>query len=332
MADLERVDTRRGVLRTAAAGALATLPALGTHAQGAYPTRVVRFVLPFSPGGPSDLIARILAAEFEKRFGQPFIVESRPGAASNIGTVAVARAEPDGHTLLIAANNLMINPALYRNAGYDPTKDFAPITVLAATPCIIVAEAKTGIRTMDELVARDRADPGRLNYSTPGVGTPNHLVFELISAHAKLKLVHVPYQGGAPSAQAVLAGTTQVASSLLPNVLGHIQSGALNALAVSGRERLAELPDTPTLLELGYSDISTEIVFMLLAPAGTPAAIVERLAKETAEVLNGPDARGRLRSVGFTVRTAGPAELRDRIAAETIQFARVVRELGLSAP
>jgi tripartite-type tricarboxylate transporter receptor subunit TctC len=321
--------TRRGVLQAGGVAALASA-SLPAYAQSsAYPTGPVRFILPFPPGGPSDMIARVLSANFDKRFGKPFLVESRPGAASNIGTAFVARSAPDGHTLLIPANNFMINASLYQNLGYDPIKDFAPITELAASPCVFVSNANTGIKTVDDLIARDRADPGKLNYSSAGVGTPNHMAFELFNAQAKLNIVHVPFQGGAPSALAVLTGTTQMASSLMPNVLQHIETGALNALAVTGSERAPELPSTPTLVELGYKDIAVEIVFMLLAPAGTPQPVIDRLYKEAADVLNSGEARERMKQFGFTVVTRGPEACKARIEKELAVFAKVVADLKL---
>jgi len=319
--------TRRGLLQAVALTALADAPAWAQS--GIYPTGPVRFILPFPPGGPSDMIARVLVPSFDKRFGKPFLVESRPGAASNIGTAFVARSAPDGHTLLIPANNFMINASLYQTLGYDPIRDFAPITELAASPCVFVANAQTGIKTINDLIARDRADPGKLNYSSAGVGTPNHMAFELFNAQAKLNIVHVPFQGGAPSALAVVAGTTQIASSLMPNVLQHIESGALNALAVTGSERAADLPSTPTLMELGYKDIAVEIVFMLLAPAGTPAPIIERLYNEARDVLNGEEARERMKQFGFTVVTRGPEACKARIEKELALFAKVVADLKL---
>jgi tripartite-type tricarboxylate transporter receptor subunit TctC len=194
---------------------------------------------------------------------------------------------------------------------------------------VIVANAQTGIKTIEELIARDRADPGKLSYATPGVGTPNHLVFELFNASAKLNIVHIPYQGGAPAAQAVIAGTTQLASSLMPNLLSHIESGAINALAVTGHERSSELPSTPTLVELGYKDIAVEIVFMLLAPAGTPATVIDRLARETIDVLNSDDARARLKQFGFTVVARGPEACKARIDKELALFGKVVADLKL---
>jgi tripartite-type tricarboxylate transporter receptor subunit TctC len=294
-----------------------------------YPSRPVHLILPFSPGGPADLVARLLSANIEVSLGQPFVVESRPGAASNIGTASVAKAESDGHTLLIAANNFMINPSIYRNLGYDPFNDFEPITELAASPCVIVAYSEAGIRTIDDLVKRDREMPGKLNYSTPGVGSPNHLVFELFSKRAGIKLTHVPYQGGAPATQAVVAGTTEIACSLLPNVLAHISSGALQPLAVTGLQRVPELPNTPTLAELGFQETAIEIMFMLLAPAKTPKDIVARLEAEAVRIFAKADVIERLRAVGFSSIARGAASLKTRIHSETALFKDLVPSIGI---
>jgi tripartite-type tricarboxylate transporter receptor subunit TctC len=271
----------------------------------------------------------LLSANIEVSLGQPFIVESRPGAASNIGTAAVAKSEPDGHTLLVAANNFMINPSIYRNLGYDPFSDFEPITELAASPCVIVANSGTGIKTIDDLVRRNRELPSELNYSTPGVGSPNHLVFELFSKHAGIKLTHVPYQGGAPATQAVVAGTTQIACSLLPNILPHISSSALQPLAVTGMQRAPELPETPTLVELGYQETVIEIMFMLLAPAKTPKDIISRLESGAVQTFTKTDVIERLRAVGFSPIAKGSAALKARIKTEIELFRDLVPSIRI---
>lgn len=307
----------------------ASFAATSATSQAAYPSKVVRLILPFSPGGPSDLVSRVLAAEFERKLGASFIVESRPGAASNIGTAAVARSDPDGYTLLVPANNFMINPAIYKTPGYDPIADFAPVSELASSPCVIVSNPATGIETLSDLIARDQVAPGKLNYATPGVGSPNHLVFEMLSAQAKLKLTHVPYQGGAPAVQAALAGTTEIASTLLPNILSHVENRSLNALAVTGQTRVPDLPSVPTLVELGYSGLDIEIVFMLVAPARTPGHVLDILVPQVTAIMNTKEVQDRLKVIGFRVIARGPEPLRARIEREVTLFKGLVAELNI---
>lgn len=313
---------------------LASVIGLGTStapavAQAAFPSKPVRLITPFAPGGPSDLIARLLGSEMEKRLGQPFIVESRAGAASNIGTAAVARSEPDGHTLLVPANNFMINPAIYKSVGYDPVADFAPITDLAASPCVIVASIKSGIKTFDDLLKKDRDQPGKMNYSTPGVGSPNHLIFEMLSAKAKLQLTHVPFQGGAPAMQAVLAGDVEIASTLLPNVVSYVGSNAFSILAVTGETRSADLPSVPTLTELGFPGVALEIVFMLTAPGRTPKPVIETLALNATEIMNTAAIGAKLRPAGFTSVARGPEAMKARIEREIPMFKALVADLNI---
>lgn len=292
-------------------------------AQTTYPTKTIHLIVPFPPGGPTDVVARFLASGMQESFGQPVTVENHAGAGSNIGMGLAARANPDGYTLLVATTAFTINPSLYKNVPYDPFKDFIPIADLAASPNIFVADPKTGITSMAELVARAKANPGKLNYATPGSGTPTHLAAELLNQQANITLVKIPFPGGGQTAQAVLAGTTELASTALSNVQEYIRAGTLNALAITSADRWPDLPHVPTMIELGYPNFVSETGLFFLAPAGTRADIVEKLSKEAIAILRRPEVQDRLRQGGIGVIGGGPEALKARIAKEVPFFKKL---------
>jgi tripartite-type tricarboxylate transporter receptor subunit TctC len=322
--------TRRGVLKAGGSLAAGLLMAPST-AQAAYPERPIRIVVPFAPGGPTDIMARVVATALGEVLGGNVIVENRPGAGGNIGIAAVARAEPDGYTLLLTSSAYVLNPALYEQVPYDPFKDFAPVAELGTSPNVVLARPDLGVSTVQDLIAMSKAQPDRLNYSSPGVGTTPHLAAELLKLRTGAKMTHVPYAGAGPAIQAILSGTVPVSVTALPPAHPHVQGGALKALAVTGRQRWFDLPDVPTLVELGHKEMVSDTFQALLAPAGTPQDIVQRLAKEATAIVNRPEIRERLQKAGFEVIGKGPDSLRARIAEEVPKWKALTAETGIKA-
>jgi tripartite-type tricarboxylate transporter receptor subunit TctC len=294
-----------------------------------YPDRPVKIIVPFAPAGPTDIMARILATHLGEAIGGNFIVENRPGAGGNIGIGAAACSEPDGYTLLVTSSAFVVNPALYAKIPYDPFADFAAIAELGTSPNVILADPKLGLNSIADLVARARAHPGELNYASPGIGTTPHLSGELLKITAGLEIVHVPFSGAGPAIQALLGGVTQLAVAALPPAHPHIESGALKALAVTGAHRWFDLPDVPTMVELGYTDFISDTFQGFLAPAKTPDAIVELLSTKAIDVLKTPKIAEQLRNNGFEVIANGPDGLRKRIAAEVPKWREIVAKAGI---
>jgi tripartite-type tricarboxylate transporter receptor subunit TctC len=309
------------------AAALAVTPALA--AQAAYPERTVTVIVPFAPGGPTDIIARILADYLSKALKQSFIVENRAGAAGNTGMGAAARAQPDGYTLLLTSTAIAVNTALYKNLPYDPFKDFAPISELVNSPNILVVNAKSGINTVADLVARAKAAPGTFNYSSPGTGTKSYLTAEELKQRAGIEMTHIPYRGAGPAAAAALEGTVQLGSVALPAAEGMVKSGQLKALAVTGAKRWFSMPDVPTLIESGYPGFVSETFSALFAPAGTPPEIVALLAKECAKAFKNEQALQRARAAGFVVVAGTPEQLTQRLKTEIPAVKALVERAGL---
>jgi tripartite-type tricarboxylate transporter receptor subunit TctC len=250
-----------------------------------YPDRPIKIIVPFAPGGPTDIMARIVATHLGEAIGGTLVVENRPGAGGNIGIGIAAHADPDGYTLLITSSAYVVNPGLYAKIPYDPYKDFAPIAELGTSPNVILVDPKLGVNSIADLVARAKANPNELNYASPGIGTTPHLSGELFKITAGVNLTHVPFSGAGPAIQAILAGTTQVVFAALPPAHPHIESGALRALAVTGEHRWFDLPNVPTMIELGYKDFISDTLQGFLAPAKTPPAVVELLAARSTEIL-----------------------------------------------
>src|ERR1700731_872079 len=324
--------SRREILKTGgrligAAAASSFAPA-GAKAAG-YPERPVKIIVPFAPAGPTDIMARILVAPLGDAIGGTLIVENKPGAGGNIGIGAAAHAEPDGYTLLLVSSAFVVNPGLYAKIPYDPYRDFAPIAELGTTPNVFLVAPKLGINSIAELIARGKAKPDELNYASPGAGTTPHLSAEFLKIVGGIEMTHVPFSGAAPAIQALLAGTTQVAVSALPAVLPFVQSGALKALAVTGAHRWIDLPDVPTMVELGYKDFIAETLQFFLAPAKTPPDIVEKLSAKSLEVLKRPDIVDQLRSNGYEVIANGPQGLRQRIETEVPKWRDVIAKAGI---
>jgi tripartite-type tricarboxylate transporter receptor subunit TctC len=327
MADHARVS-RRAALQGAGALAVAA-PLCRPAAAAAYPERPVRIVVPFAAGGPSDLTARLMSVELGQALGQTFIVENRPGAGSNLGTAAVARSAPDGYTLLVTSSAFVVNPGLYKQVPYDPIKDFAPVAELDTSPNVFIATRASGITTMAQLVARAKADPNELSYASAGVGTTPHLAGELLKIASGINITHVPYQGAGPAMQALLSGTVPVMCASLPGAHPSILAGTIRALAVTGAQRWYDMPDVPTMLELGYAGFVSDTFHCMLAPAGTPGEVVDRLAAVSQEALRRPALRDKLQALGFEVIGNGPDGLRRRIAEEVSRFRDLIAKAGI---
>ncbi len=315
-----------GALATAAAGAL-----LGMRSAkaAAYPDRPIRIIVPFAPGGPTDIMGRILATHLGDAIGGTVVVENRGGAGGNIGMGVAARSEPDGYTLLLTTSAYVVNPSLYAHSPYDPYQDFAPIAELATSPNVILADPKLGISSIAELVARAKANPGELNYGSPGIGTTPHLTGELLKIKAAIEMTHVPFSGSGPAVQAVLGGTTQLAVVALPPAHPHVQAGVLKALAVTGPDRWFDLPDVPTMVELGYKDFVTDTFQGFFAPAKTPPAIVQQLASNSLAIVKTTRIAEQLRNDGFEVLAHGPDGLKKRIDDEVPKWRDVIMKAGI---
>ncbi|WP_424628411.1 Bug family tripartite tricarboxylate transporter substrate binding protein [Bradyrhizobium sp. SYSU BS000235] len=322
--------SRRNMLRaTAFAGAAA----MGLSPRGAraanYPARPVKIIVPFAPAGPTDIMARFVAANLGNAIGGSVIVDNRAGAGGNIGIGVTAHSEPDGYTLLITSSAYVVNPGLYAKIPYDPYKDFTPIAELGTSPNVFLVDPKLGINSIEELVARAKAEPNLLNYASPGIGTTPHLSAELLKINAGINLTHVPFPGAGPAIQAILSGTVQVCSASLPPAHPHIQSGALKALALTGANRWFDLPNVPTMIEVGYKDFIADTFQGFLAPAKTPPEIVQLLATKAVAILKDPKLAEKLRDSGFEVIANGPEGMQKRINDEVPKWRDIVKKAGI---
>jgi len=284
-------------------------------------------VVPFAPGGPTDIIARILSLALSQSLGQQVIVDNRGGAAGNIGMGQVARATPDGHTLLLASTAIAVNPALFKNLPYDPIKDFAPISELVNAPNVLVVHPDSGINSIADLIARAKMEP--FSYASPGAGTKSHLTGELLKLRANIDMVHVPFRGAGPAAQSVLGKQIQLGSVALAAAEAMIQSGQLRALAVTSEKRWFSLPNVPTMIEAGYPGFISDTFNALLAPAAVPQPILATLVKETRAAFQKPEALAQARKAGFEVVAGTPEELAARIKLEIPAVRELVAKAGI---
>ena len=322
--------TRRHFL--AASAALATAP--WAQAQATWPDKPVRIVVPFAPGGTTDILARVIAPELSKAFGQSFVVDNKGGAGGNIGAEIVAKSPGDGYTLLMGTVGTHgINKSLYGKLPYDPQKDFAPITLVAGVPNVMVMNARRaqelGIATVPDFIRYAKANPGRLNMASSGNGTSIHLAGELFKSRTGVFMTHIPYRGSGPALKDLLGGAVDVMFDNLPSAMPHIKSGGLKAFAVTSGVRSGALPDLPTVAEAGpLPGFEASSWFGLLAPAGTPADVVSRLQQETAKALAQPAVKERLLSQGAIPGGNTPAEFARLIDAEITKWAGVVKASG----
>jgi tripartite-type tricarboxylate transporter receptor subunit TctC len=319
------------------AGLLATallVFAAGAAAQpaGAWPARPIHFIVPFPPGSSPDLIARMLGEKFPERLGQPAVVENRPGAGGNLGTALVARAAPDGYTIgLSIPGPLAVNTLLYRKMEYDPLKDLAPVSLVGASPNVLVVDPKLGLDSVQALVALARSQPGKLNYGSVGSGSASHLTMELFKEAAGIDIVHVPYPGSPQVNTAIVSGQIAAGFVVPATAMPLVQAGRLKLLAVTSAARSSVLPQVPTLAEAGYPQVVSTAWNAVVAPARTPAAIVERLSREIAAIVQSDEVRARMRRIYFEPVGSPPAELAAMMRSELERWGKVIAKTGARA-
>lgn len=308
---------------------IAILAPLGARAQS-YPTASIRLVVAFTPGGPSDVLARIVGERMSLRLGQPVVIENRPGAGGNVAAEIVANAPADGYTLLNGNNSILAtNAALYRHLPFDPLRDFAPISLIGSQPNILVVHPSVPAHSVADLVALAKAEPGKLNYGSSGNGTAAHLAAELFRLRAGIDIVHVAYRGAAPALTDLSSGRLQMMFATSASVLPFIETGTLRAIAVTTAERSAAVPSLPTIAESGFPDFEATTWHGLVAPAKTPPAVVEKLNQTVVAVLREPDVRQRLAGLGVEVVGDTPAEFAAYIKSESAKWAAVVKSSGI---
>ena len=298
-------------------------------AQQDYPARPIHIVAPFEAGGATDIMARIMAQKLTESLGQPVIIDNRPGAGGGIGAAAVAKSPADGYTILfgnLAPN--AINPSVYTKLQYDAEKDFAPISVVARVPLVLVTPSSSPAGSVRELIALAKSAPGNLNFGSPGVGSVAHVVGEMFNTMAGTRLVHVPYKGGAPAVQATLSAEVAMMFATGISSIPHIKSGKLRALGITSAERSPVAPDIPTIAESGLPGFEVDVWFGLLAPAATPRAIVERLAHEVRRALDAPDVRAKFAELSAVPSPTTPDQFAAIIRADIAKWAKVVKESG----
>src|SRR5262245_35996194 len=326
-----RGPTRRQLVKTLAAGVAAPAVLRATDALAAFPERPVRIVVANSPGGPSDIIARIMATALQEATRGTFFVENRGGGGGNIGMGAVARSEPDGYTILLATSAYAVNPSLFATLPYDPFKDFAAIAELATSPNVFAVKPELGVGTIKEFVALAKRDPDKFNVSTPPIGTTPQLQAEVLKVREGLgRMATVTHTGGGEALRALLSETVQLSSGVLAPAHPHIKSGAIKGLAVTGAVRWLDLPDIPTMLEAGYKDFVFETYTSLMAPARTPPGIVAWLESESLKVLQRPELRNKLVEAGFEVQAKDGGTHMARVAREVPMYGEIIASAGIA--
>jgi tripartite-type tricarboxylate transporter receptor subunit TctC len=312
------------------AGAAAALAAVSRRASAqAYPARAVRIIVPYGPGGPTDVFGRLIAQKLSEHLGKQFFVENVGGAGGNIGMGRGAKAVPDGYTILVVGNPYVVNPTLYDTVPYDPVKDFDPVTLAVTTTTLLTVNPSVPAQTVNDLVALIKANPGKFSYASPGTGTAPHLVGELFRLSLALDLVHVPFNGGGPAIGSVLAGHTPISFGVPAPAVPLIADGKLRALAVTSKTRSHALPDVPTMAEAGYPHIEGNAWYAVIVPAGTPKDITTLLHREIVKIIALPDMKERLATLGFDPVANTPDEFAAEIKTEIATWAKVIRTAGI---
>jgi tripartite-type tricarboxylate transporter receptor subunit TctC len=317
---------RQALAWLAGSAALAALPAHSQNTTSAWPTRPVRWVVPFPPGGAMDVIARTLSDRAARALGQPFVVENRPGAGGNIGAEAVAKSPADGYTIMITSIGMATNRALYPRLGYDPVKDFAPVSLLAVVPNVLVVRADSPAKSVRDVIALARKSPGKLTYASAGNGTSIHLAGEVFASEAGIDMLHVPYKGSGPALTDLLGGQVDMMFDSITSSGQHIQAGKLRALGVTTAKRSAAMPDVPTIAEAGVAGYEVSPWFAVFAPAGTPPAIVAKLQATLVDAMRQPETQARLAAVGAEAIGSTPAQLARHLDEELKRWEKVITE------
>jgi tripartite-type tricarboxylate transporter receptor subunit TctC len=321
---------RRGAMAALLLGAVLG-SGMGT-AHAAYPDKPIHWVVPFPPGGAMDNIARTLGEEMSRSMGQSIVVENRPGAGGNIGSEIVARAPADGYTLIIVANGMAVNPALYGKLNYDPVKDFAPVSLLAVVPNVLVtSKTRNPLTTLPQVIAKAKSEPGKYTYASAGNGTSIHLAGELFTSMAGVDMMHVPYKGSGPAMTDLLGGQVDYMFDSITSAKPHIDSGKLTAIAVTTAKRSRALPNVPTVAEAGLPGYELSPWFAAFLPAATPPAVIERLNRAMLDALKKPDVQKRLAGIGAEPIGSTPAALRDYLANETSKWGALIKAKGIRA-
>jgi tripartite-type tricarboxylate transporter receptor subunit TctC len=320
----------RVVAAAVAAAAVVSLSPSPAAAQADYPNKPLRLIVPFPPGGSTDIIGRVVALRLGEKLGQQVIVDNRGGAGGTIGTEAAAKAAPDGYTLAVGTTSThAVAPGAYSKLGYNPVKDFAPISLVAVTPYLLVVNAQVPAKTLAELVSLAKKQPGKLNYASAGAGSTTHLATEMLKDAAKIDVVHVPYKGNGPAEVAVLAGEVQVLFGSMPALLQQVKAGKLRPLAVGTAKRSPAAPEVPTVAEQGFPGFEAALWLGVVAPAGTPARAVERLAKELNGIVATPEFRESMDKNGAEPISNTPQQFATLIRQEADRYGKVVKALGI---
>ena len=322
--------SRRTVLQAAGAGAASlALPAIG---QPAWPSKAIRFVVPFAPGGTSEIVARSVAAELTKQLGQSVFVENKPGGAGVTAMQDVAKATPDGHTIILGhVGTLAVNPYMLKNQPYDVNKDFMPVTLLAKVPNVFVIHPDVPAKTFQEFIAYAKKNPGKLDYGSAGNASAGHLAMEYLKLVTGISLTHIPYRGTGPQLADLLAGRTHASSAGLPALGAHIRAGKLRAIAVGTQQRISGLPDIPTVAEMGFKDFETAQWYGILVPAGTPADVVKKIQEESLKALKSSAVTERFATDNAVGGGGPPSEFAAYIAKEQKTWSRIVKDAHIRA-
>ena len=301
----------------------------GNAAEPQYPARPIRLIVPFAPGGPTDVIARVVAQRLSESLAQQVVVDNRAGAGGNIGMGIAANSSPDGYTILVVSSSFVVNPSLYSKIPYDPYKSFAPVTNMAASPNVFVAHPSVPAKSIPELIKLVQANPKKYNFATPGIGTTPDLSAVLLKLTAKLDVATIPYGGAGPAVAAVIGNQVPLGCMAMPPTIPHIQGGRLRALAVTSAKRSPALPEAPTMAEAGLTGQEADTLQAVLVPAGTPKAIVQRLHGDIVKILALPEVKERIAGLGFDIIASSPNEFAAQIKVEVEKWSKVVKSAGI---
>jgi tripartite-type tricarboxylate transporter receptor subunit TctC len=300
-----------------------------SHAADSYPDRKVRVIVPFAAGGPTDVIARMVAERLSDAWGQQLYVENMPGAGGNLGVETAGRATPDGYTIVVVSTGFIINPSMYSKIGYDPIKDFAPISLVAASPNVLTVHPSLPAKNLKELIALIKANPGKYSFAQPATGSTPHLAGELFKQTYNLDLVTVPFNGAPLAINSTLGNHTPMAFTALPPAMGNIKDGSLRGIAILAKERVAALPDLPTNIEQGVPDLESDTLTGIVAPAGTPKAIIDKWNAAIVKMVADPETKKKLDTLGFVPVANSPEQFSDRIKSEMARWDKVVKAAGI---